>query len=120
MVLPIKVPGHSGGEATLDRLVQEALSNAVKHRKARNVWIRVWREDLVLLCSIRGDSRGFDSSQVRASHGRKGLGLVATEEPVTAISRTLALEIESHSGYGTELSIRLPLEGGHANSDCAR
>jgi signal transduction histidine kinase len=84
------------------------------------VWIRVWREDLVLLCSIRGDSRGFDSNQARASHGQKGLGLVAIEERVTAISRTLELEIESHSGYGTELSIRLPLEGGHANSDCAR
>jgi hypothetical protein len=29
-------------------------------------------------------------------------------------------QIESRSGHGTELSIRLLWEGGHANSDCAR
>jgi signal transduction histidine kinase len=82
------------------------------------VWVRVWRENYVLPCLIRGDGRGFDSSQVRASHGRKALGLIAIEERVTAIGGTL--EIESRSGHGTELSIRLPLEGSHANSNCAR
>jgi signal transduction histidine kinase len=65
-----------------------------------------------------GRRPGFDSSQVRATDGRKGLGLIAIEERVTAIGGTL--EIESRSGHGTELSIRLLLEGGHANSDCAR
>jgi signal transduction histidine kinase len=40
MVLPIKMPVHSGGETTLYRLVQEALTDAGKQTKAPNVWTR--------------------------------------------------------------------------------
>jgi len=40
------------------------------------------------------------------------------QERVTAIGGTL--RIESRPGHGTELSIRLPLEGNHANSHRAR
>jgi signal transduction histidine kinase len=78
---------------------------------------RGWRELYVILFA-QNDGREFDSSQVRATQGRKGLVLIAIEERVTAIGRTL--KIESRSGHGTELSIRLPLEDSHANSDCAR
>src|SRR5712664_454935 len=114
------VPGRppSAVETTLYRIVQEALTNAVKHAKASNVWIRAWREDLVLCCSIRDDGGGFDSGQTHAARGRKGLGLIAMQERVTAIGGTL--HIESRPGHGTELSIRLPLEGDHANSHRAR
>src|SRR6266436_2927643 len=110
--LPISV------ETTLYRIVQEALTNAVKHAKASNVWIRAWREDFVLLCSIRDDGGGFDSSQTPATPYRKGLGLVAMQERVSAIGGTL--RIESRPGQGTELSIRLPLEAEHANSNLTR
>src|SRR5260370_1415756 len=114
------VPGRppSAVETTLYRIVQEALTNAVKHAKASNVWIRAWREDLVLCCSIRDDGGGFDSGQTHAARGRKVLGLIAMQERVTAIGGTL--HIESRPGHGTELSIRLPLEGDHANSHRAR
>jgi signal transduction histidine kinase len=105
-------------ETTLYRIVQEALTNAVKHAKASNVWIRAWRENLMLCCSIRDDGGGFDSSQAHAAPSRKGLGLIAMQERVTAIGGTL--HIESRPGHGTELSIRLPLEGDHANSHRAR
>ena len=101
-------------ETTLYRIVQEALTNAVKHAKAGNVWIRAWRENLLLCCSIRDDGGGFDSCQAQAGPGRKGLGLIAMQERVTSIGGTL--RIESRPGQGTELSIRLPLEGDHANS----
>jgi signal transduction histidine kinase len=105
-------------ETTLYRIVQEALTNAAKHAKASNVWIRAWRENLVLCCTIRDDGGGFDSTQAHAAPGRKGLGLVAMQERVTAIGGIL--HIESRPGVGTELSIRLPLEGDHANSHRAR
>src|SRR5712664_2489947 len=114
------VPGRPPAtvETTLYRIVQEALTNAVKHAKAGNVWIRAWRENLLLCCSIRDDGGGFDSCQAHAVPGRKGLGLVAMQERVTSIGGTL--RIESRPGQGTELSIRLPLEGNHANSHRTR
>jgi signal transduction histidine kinase len=122
--LPIHIDAAVSGrppgaiETTLYRIVQEALTNAVKHARASNVWIRGWRENLVLCCSIRDDGGGFDSSQAHAARGRKGLGLIAMQERVTAIGGTL--HIESRPGHGTELSIRIPLEGNHANSHRAR
>jgi signal transduction histidine kinase len=122
--LPIHIDATVSGrlpgavETTLYRIVQEALTNAVKHAKASNVWIRAWRENLLLCCSIRDDGEGFDSSQALAARGRKGLGLIAMQERVTAIGGTL--HIESRPGVGTELSIRLRLEGDHANSHRTR
>jgi signal transduction histidine kinase len=108
----------SSVETTLYRIVQEALTNAVKHAKASNVWIRAWRETLVLCCSIRDDGGGFDSSQPHAAPSRKGLGLVAMQERVSAIGGTL--RIQSSLGSGTELSVQIPLEDDHANSNRAR
>src|SRR6266481_4872874 len=122
--LPIHIDATISGrlsssvETTLYRIVQEALTNAVKHAKASNVWIRARSEDFVLLCSIRDDGGGFDSSQTSAAPCRKGLGLIAMQERVSAIGGTL--RIESRPGQGTELSIRLPLEANHANSNRTR
>jgi signal transduction histidine kinase len=122
--LPIYIDATISGrlpnsiETTLYRIVQEALTNAVKHAKASNVRIRAWREERVLCCSIRDDGGGFDSSQAHAAPGRKGLGLIAMQERVSAIGGTL--HIESRPGMGTELSIRLPLEVDHASSNRTR
>jgi signal transduction histidine kinase len=105
-------------EMTLYRIVQEALTNAAKHAQASNVWIRAWKEDLLVCCSIKDNGRGFDSDEARATPHRKGLGLVAMRERVSAIGGTL--RIHSGLGNGTELSIRIPLEDDHANSNRAR
>ena len=100
-------------EITLYRCVQEALTNAVKHANARNVWIRSWLEGHTLHCSIRDDGDGFDAATLNRVSNRKGLGLVAMRERVSAIGGTL--RIVSEAGKGTELSIRLPLEDSYAN-----
>src|SRR6266850_1329313 len=105
-------------ETTLYRVVQEALTNAVKHAGASNIWIRAWRENLVLCCTIRDDGAGFDPRLSERARLRKGLGLVAMRERVSAIGGTL--QIESRPAHGTELSIRLPLEGEHATSNRTR
>jgi signal transduction histidine kinase len=122
--LPIYIDAAVSGrfpgtiETTLYRIVQEALTNAVKHAKASNIWIRAWRENLELCCSIRDDGGGFDCNPAHAEPGRKGLGLIAMQERATAIGGTL--HIESRLGRGTELSIRVPLEDSHANTHRAR
>jgi signal transduction histidine kinase len=122
--LPIHIDAAVSGrppgavETALYRIVQEALTNAVKHANAKNVWIRAWRERLLLCCSIRDDGRGFDPNQVRAATHGKGLGLIAMQERVNAIGGTLS--IDSGSGKGTGLSIRVALEDEHGDPNCPR
>ncbi len=105
-------------ETALYRTVQEGLTNAVKHAKARNIWIRAWKERDALCCSIRDDGAGFDAAPVQTKPSRKGLGLIAMQERMSAIGGTL--RVESCPGRGTELSVRVPLEVGHANTRRAR
>lgn len=105
-------------EVALYRVVQEALTNAVKHAKASNIWVRAWRDEFVLCCSIRDDGAGFDVRALQAVGCRKGLGLIGMQERLSAIGGTV--RIESHRGRGTELLIRLPMEDTYANSRSAR
>lgn len=105
-------------ETTLYRIVQEALTNAVKHARAGNVWIRARRDNAILCCLIRDDGAGFDIPHGQKTPPRKGLGLIAMRERVSAIGGTL--QIDSRPGHGTELSIRIPLEVDHANSNRPR
>jgi signal transduction histidine kinase len=114
--LTSRLPGTA--ETTLYRIVQEALTNAVKHAQAKNIWIRAWFKDNVLHCSIRDDGAGFDPHAVQASGSRKGLGLVAMRERLSAIGGTLW--IESSQRRGTEILIRLPMEDDHVNQSSAR
>jgi signal transduction histidine kinase len=114
--LTSRLPGPA--ETTLYRVVQEALTNAVKHAHAKNIWIRAWLKDNVLHCSIRDDGAGFDPQAVQASGGRKGLGMVAMRERLSAIGGTLW--IESSQRRGTEILIRLPMEDDHVNQSSAR
>ena len=117
--LPIHIEAKFSGrlpgtvETTLYRVVQEALTNAVKHAKAKNVWIRAWLKDRVLHCAIRDDGAGFDAQAAQATAGRKGLGLIAMRERLSAIGGTLWIESSQRSG--TELLIRLPMEDDHVN-----
>jgi signal transduction histidine kinase len=122
--LPIHIESTISGrlpgaiETTLYRIVQEALANAAKHAQASDVWIRAWKENLVLCCAIRDNGRGFDSDGAHATPGQKGLGLIAMRERLSAVGGIL--QIQSSPGNGTELSIRIPLEGEHADSNRAR
>jgi len=122
--LPIHIDATFSGrlpgpvETALYRTVQEGLTNAVKHAKARNIWIRAFKERDVLCCSIRDDGAGFDALQVQTEPSRKGLGLIAMQERMSAIGGTL--RVESCPGRGTELSVRVPLEVDHANTRRAR
>lgn len=104
-------------ETTIYRIVQEALNNIVKHAKAKNVWIRAWQNKGVLFCSVLDDGVGFDVRHLQDESGKKGLGLVAMRERVSAIGGTL--HIESHPGRGTEVRLQLSLEGSHGNSRVA-
>jgi signal transduction histidine kinase len=85
---------------TLLRVVQEALTNIVKHAQAANAWIALERVGDVVKLSIRDDGRGELPL-------REGFGLKGMRERLALVSGSL--EISRHGDAGVMLSITLPL-----------
>ena len=90
-------------ETTLYRIVQEALTNIVKHARARSVSILVVRRGGSVTAVVEDDGTGFDPDRVAAD----GLGLLGMRERVALIDGRLT--VESSAGTGTTLAAEVPL-----------
>ena len=84
------------------RLVQEALTNVMRHAHAKTVWVSLEQEGRQLLLSVRDDGRGFDASSVPAGHH----GLLGMRYRMENLGGTLRLN--SKVGQGTDIEARLP------------
>ena len=84
-------------DTTLYRIVQEALTNVVKHAQARNVTILLVRREGSVTAVIEDDGRGFDPDELSSD----GLGLLGMRERVALLDGRLT--IESSPGAGTTL-----------------
>ena len=87
---------------TIFRICQEALTNVVRHAKARNVRICLQQKTQALLLEIIDDGEGFDPS--RAS--KNSLGLVGIRE--RALLWGGRVEVESPRLGGTRIAVELP------------
>jgi signal transduction histidine kinase len=89
-------------ETVLYRLVQEALTNVVKHAHAERVSIVLRRNERAVTAVIEDDGRGF-------SDGRslEGLGLVGMRERVALVNGRF--RIESSASAGTTLLVEVPV-----------
>jgi signal transduction histidine kinase len=92
------------------RVVQEALTNCIRHARARRVGIELnaGRERLEL--SVTDDGIGVDSAarpSASLGAGREGLGLRGIEERVRELGGTVVMR--SAIGQGSTLTIELPL-----------
>jgi signal transduction histidine kinase len=90
-------------ETTIYRIVQEALTNVVKHAQARNVSILLVRRNSTATAVIEDDGRGFDPDELNAD----GLGLTGMRERVGLIDGRLS--VESSAETGTTLAVEVPL-----------
>ena len=112
--LLIEVGGSTHGrlppvvETALYRIVQEALTNAVRHAEAARVRIQLQREPRAIRCSIADDGVGFDAPTVLAHRGGPGLGLVSIQERLEAVRGSF--QIISAPGRGTRVHVAIPLE----------
>ena len=79
-------------EITLYRVVQEALTNVVKHSGAEHVSIVISNREGSVAATIDDDGRGFDSAEVR----QDALGLLGMRERLALVGGTL--EVESSAG----------------------
>ena len=94
-------------ETTLFRVMQEAISNIVKHAHAKNASVSLHFKSSVVRVHVRDDGRGFDVEEAVSSKDRpRGLGLVGMKERVELVNGTL--NIRSRPGGGTEIDIEIP------------
>lgn len=91
-------------EITLYRIVQEALTNVIRHSKATRVSVLLSCHASHVTLVVEDNGCGFDPASVR----QESLGLAGMRERAALVGGDL--EIESRLGEGTELLITLPLE----------
>jgi signal transduction histidine kinase len=89
-------------EEAIYRIVQEALTNAIKHANAQRVWIAVRESDGSVTIVVGDDGQGFDPD-VAAT----GFGLVGMRERAMLADGTL--EVRSTAGAGTVVEVWLPV-----------
>jgi signal transduction histidine kinase len=95
-------------ETALYRIVQEALTNAVRHARPRRIAVDVREDGPHIRAVVRDDGHGFDVAAAWARRGDRGLGLIGMRERAEALGGTL--EIRSTPGQGTELCVTIPRE----------
>ena len=96
-------------ETACFRIVQEGVTNIVRHARATRISVRLERvvSDLVLL--ITDDGAGFDARLLRSGNGSATLGLRGMEERAQAIGGSIT--IDSAPALGTEICARFPIKG---------
>ena len=88
-------------ESTAYRLVQEAITNAVKHSEGSAISVRVVEDDGHILITVRDDGTGFDPDASTA-----GFGLLGMRERVELVQG--GVFIDSEPGRGTVVRAELP------------
>jgi len=87
----------------LFHICQEALANAAKHAKAKNVQITLWTTDERVLMEIHDDGRGFEMGKMNSAIGH---GLANMQTRAHAVSGDV--DISSVIGEGTTILAWVP------------
>lgn len=98
-------------EITLFRIIQEALTNIIKHARAGRVELRLSRQNGEVTTVIQDDGVGFEPRDLDRPGGtERGLGLLGMRERVEQCRGEIS--IRSRPGKGTQITVMLPLEHG--------
>ena len=90
-------------ETALYRIVQESLTNIVKHARAGTVSITLGRKKDAVTVVVEDDGVGFEPARTR----EEGLGLIGMRERVALVGGRLI--IESRPGAGTTFVVEVPV-----------
>jgi signal transduction histidine kinase len=105
---PVRLPGQK--EMNLLRIAQEAVANAVKHGRPRQVNIELRYTATCVCLNVLDDGCGFTTSQA-APTGH--FGLLDMRE--RAHSMGSELNVQSERGRGTRISLQVPLDSTDPN-----
>jgi PAS domain S-box-containing protein len=99
-------------ETACFRIVQEAVTNVVRHARAARIVVTLERNGSDLVLGISDDGAGFDLSVLRNSAAT--LGLRGMEERVQALGGLIT--INSAPSLGTEICARFPIRCAQSRS----
>ncbi len=90
--------------AAIFRVVQEAMTNVVRHAKASNVHVGMTSNGGILTMAIRDNGKGITAQQMS---DLRSLGIAGMKERITRIGGQF--NIKSRPGKGTRVEIEVPL-----------
>jgi len=95
-------------EIALFRVAQEAVTNVVRHSRARAVQVSVWRQPKEMVLTVVDDGIGFDSAAAhQASEAGRSFGLRSMQERTMLMGGSF--EVKSRPGKGTTVKATFPL-----------
>jgi signal transduction histidine kinase/ligand-binding sensor domain-containing protein len=95
-------------EMSIYRIIQESLSNVLKHAEASTVQVFLKTSGRNLTVLVSDDGKGFDPNKAEITEADKGgFGLLGISERVKMLGGTQ--EIESPPGKGTTILIKIPI-----------
>jgi len=87
------------------RIVQELLTNALKHSEADQVWVQCSKEDDILHLSVEDNGSGFKQGTDHVNH--TGMGLSNIRNRIALLNGHF--EIDTYPGKGSSFHIQLPM-----------
>lgn len=97
-------------ELALYRIVQEAITNAVRHSRARRIGVAVERRNGAVMATVTDDGVGFDVERIMVAHDEeRGLGLFGMQERAEYVGGRV--DVQSEAGEGTTVRVRVPVGG---------
>ncbi|HKJ42732.1 MAG TPA: PAS domain-containing sensor histidine kinase, partial [Sunxiuqinia sp.] len=96
-------------EVNLFRIIQEAISNALKYAKASNITVSLAHDDYKLIMLIEDDGCGFELLDVPVQdyENINGRGIFNMKERASLINASL--EIDTKLNKGTTIKLEIPL-----------
>ena len=92
-------------ELTLFRIIQELISNAVKHAQASEISIHITNHGDMINLMVEDNGKGFNASQITKTN--KGMGINSIDKRVEHLDGKMT--IESEKNKGTTIIIDIPL-----------
>lgn len=92
-------------ETALYRIIQEALTNVVRHARAKNAGVIVNQRKDIIQIIVEDDGDGFEPDAT--GHAHQQLGLIGIRERAEILSGKVTLE--SAPGKGTTVYVELPV-----------
>ncbi len=90
------------------RIIQEAVTNALKYSGAKNIFVNLIQKDGSIMLTIEDDGAGFDYAALsNQKDGKEKLGLLIMNE--RAVHADGEFRIESQVGKGTQVFVEIPL-----------